>query len=207
VRKLFINYSGGKIMETFSSVFAPYIGANGNWYVDNEDTGVKAQGPKGDEGPVGGSGAQGLRGIKGETGDRGPQGIQGPVGATGAQGPKGDTGAQGPKGDTPALVTDLQTTSAGKALDATMGKVLNDKISSINNRLDSKIVIEGSVLDLRPGEYYCAPSVIDLPGDGYYYVKVMEWSPDKFIIAYSVLAAGIYKRLYTSQKWNNWIKE
>ena len=22
----------------------PYIGTNGNWYVDNEDTGVKAQG-------------------------------------------------------------------------------------------------------------------------------------------------------------------
>ena len=29
-------------METLNSVYAPFIGANGNWYVDNEDTGVKA---------------------------------------------------------------------------------------------------------------------------------------------------------------------
>ncbi|TCL54765.1 collagen triple helix repeat protein [Kineothrix alysoides] len=136
-------------METFSSVYAPYIGANGNWYVDNEDTGVKAQGPKGDEGPVGASGigAQGLRGPKGETGDRGPQGIQGPVGATGAQGPKGDkgdVGPQGAKGDTPELVANLQETVKGKALDATMGKALDDKIAtnaSSINALNQKLPI------------------------------------------------------------------
>lgn len=63
----------------------PYIGENGNWYVydvtekDFVDSGVHAQGPKGE---------------KGDTGD---QGIQG---ETGPQGPKGDTGDQGPKGDT-----------------------------------------------------------------------------------------------------------
>lgn len=109
----------------------PYIGANGNWYVDNEDTGVKAQGPKGDEGPVGGCGAQGLRGPKGETGDRGPQ---------------------GPKGDTPELAADLQTIAEGKALDATMGKVLNDKvkentnaISEVNSKLIHSMVFEKNV--------------------------------------------------------------
>ncbi|TCL59553.1 collagen triple helix repeat protein [Kineothrix alysoides] len=129
-------------METFSSVYAPYIGANGNWYVDNEDTGVKAQGPAGPQGPAGHCGLQGLIGPKGETGDRGPQGIQGPVGATGAQGPKGDkgdkgdTGAQGPKGDTPELVANLQETVVGKALDATMGKALNDKIVNANNKMN-----------------------------------------------------------------------
>ncbi len=127
-------------METFSSVYAPYIGANGNWYVNNEDTGVKAQGPKGDEGPVGASGigAQGLRGPKGENGDRGPQGIQGPVGATGPQGSKGDkgdTGERGPKGDTPELIANLQETVKGKALDATMGKALDSKISDIDAKL------------------------------------------------------------------------
>ncbi|WP_342756716.1 hypothetical protein [Kineothrix sedimenti] len=122
-------------METLSSVYAPFIGANGNWYVDNEDTGVKAQGPAGPQGPVGVSGAQGLIGPKGETGDRGPQGIQGPVGATGAQGSKGDkgdkgdTGEQGQKGDMPELVANLQETVEGKALDAIMGKVLDDKIT------------------------------------------------------------------------------
>lgn len=141
-------------METFSSisVYAPYIGANGNWYVDNEDTGVKAQGPRGHQGPVG---PQGEIGPTGETGDRGPQGIQGPNGATGVQGPKGDqgdkgdVGPQGPKGDTPELVADLQTTVTGKALDATMGKALNDKItantntiSDLNNKLNNLIKTE-----------------------------------------------------------------
>ena len=29
---------------------APYIGDNGNWYVNGEDTHVSAQGPKGDPG-------------------------------------------------------------------------------------------------------------------------------------------------------------
>lgn len=145
-------------METLNSVYAPFIGANGNWYVNNEDTGVKAQGPKGDEGPVGASGigAQGLRGPKGETGDRGPQGIQGPVGVTGEQGPKGDkgdTGEQGSKGDMPELVANLQETVKGKALDATQGKVLGDKIAtneSSISALNQKINAIGTVYHFSP---------------------------------------------------------
>lgn len=38
------------------------IGANGNWFVDDADTGIKAQGPKGD------TGAQGIQGEKGADG-------------------------------------------------------------------------------------------------------------------------------------------
>ncbi len=125
-------------MNTLSSVYAPYIGANGNWYINNEDTGVKAQGSNGPQGPAG---LQGLIGPKGEIGDRGPQGIQGPLGGTGIQGPKGDkgdkgdAGNKGDKGDTPALASDLETIVAGKALDATMGKILNDKVTELNNNL------------------------------------------------------------------------
>ena len=59
------------------------IGANGNWYVDDVDTGISAQGPKGD---------QGEQGIQGEVGPQGPQGEQGIQGETGPQGEKGDTG-------------------------------------------------------------------------------------------------------------------
>ena len=55
-----------------------YIGANGNWYIGDTDTGKPS---------------------RGEMGPQGPQGIQGETGATGPQGPKGDTGEQGPKGD------------------------------------------------------------------------------------------------------------
>nr|MCR4879525.1 collagen-like protein [Bacilli bacterium] len=57
-----------------SSANVPYIGTNGNWWIGNTDTGVAAQGPKGDTG------------AQGEKGD------------TGAQGEKGDTGAQGEEG-------------------------------------------------------------------------------------------------------------
>lgn len=46
---------------TVSGVIAvPVIGENGNWWIGNEDTGVAAQGPKGDRGPAGsGGGADG----------------------------------------------------------------------------------------------------------------------------------------------------
>lgn len=61
--------------------------------------------------------------IKGPKGDTGPQGKQGP---TGPQGPKGDTGPM------PALINNAATTSAGVgALDAAMGKTLNDRISQL----------------------------------------------------------------------------
>ncbi len=143
----------------------PYIGTNGNWYVENEDTGVTAQGSIGHQGPVGPQGEigpagetgdrgpQGFTGPKGEKGDAGPQGVQGIQGPEGLQGSKGDTGetgVQGPKGEkgdkgdigpqgpigaTPALATNLTTTVAGSALDATMGKVLNDKTGIISSNL------------------------------------------------------------------------
>ena len=46
---------------TASGVIAvPVIGENGNWWIGNEDTGIAAQGPKGDRGPAGsGGGADG----------------------------------------------------------------------------------------------------------------------------------------------------
>ncbi len=162
-------------MEILSNVYAPYIGANGNWYINNEDTGVKAQGPSGPQGPAGHCGIQGLIGPKGETGDRGPQGIQGSIGGTGIPGPKGekgDVGEKGEKGDTPTLAADLQTTVAGKALDATMGKSLNDKITDLNSNLANKASLatnrftdtQNSVknVELTPNSYlvgnFCATS-------------------------------------------------
>ncbi|MDY5298019.1 MAG: DUF6273 domain-containing protein [Candidatus Enteromonas sp.] len=47
----------------------PYIGENGNWWIDNSDTGVPATGQKGDKG------AKGDPGEKGEKGDKGQDGI------------------------------------------------------------------------------------------------------------------------------------
>lgn len=64
----------------------PTIGENGNWYIGDEDTGIRAQGP---EGPAG---IQGEPGPQGATGPQGPQGIQGASGPAGPQGPKGEAG-------------------------------------------------------------------------------------------------------------------
>ena len=49
----------------------PYIGANGNWWIGETDTGMQAQGNKGD------TGAQGEKGDKGDTGAAGRDGKDG----------------------------------------------------------------------------------------------------------------------------------
>lgn len=82
----------------------PYIGDNGNWWIDSVDLGYKAQGEQGEKGDPGPQGEQGLPGEDGEDGEdgaRGPAGPQGPAGEkgeTGAKGEKGDRGATGSKG-------------------------------------------------------------------------------------------------------------
>ncbi|WP_342756905.1 hypothetical protein [Kineothrix sedimenti] len=93
----------------------PIIGENGNWYVGNEDTGVKAEG------------------IDGKDGEMGPEGPQGPKGEKGEQ---GDVGPQGPVGETPELAANLTTTIEGKALDAIMGKALDDKIKDLDTEFE-----------------------------------------------------------------------
>lgn len=61
----------------------PTIGANGNWYIGNEDTGKPSRGEKGD------------KGTKGDKGDPGAKGDAGGPGAKGDKGDKGDKGAPG----------------------------------------------------------------------------------------------------------------
>ena len=92
-------------------ISTPEIGANGNWYINGEDTGKPSRGeqgpagPKGDageagpEGPAGPQGEQGPQGPQGEAGPAGPKGDTGEQGPAGEQGPKGDTGEQGPAGE------------------------------------------------------------------------------------------------------------
>lgn len=56
--------------------------------------------------------------------------IKGPKGDTGAQGPQGATGPQGPQGPLPPLVNNALATEAGvSALDAAMGKTLQEQIT------------------------------------------------------------------------------
>ena len=96
----------------------PHIGANGNWFLGSQDTGVPAAGQKGEPGETGAPGAPGQPGVTphidtatrhwiiGETdtgilaeGTPGTRGEPGPQGDPGATGPKGESGIQGPRGD------------------------------------------------------------------------------------------------------------
>lgn len=56
---------------------APYIGDNGNWYVNGEDTGVSAIGSKGDKGDPGDKGDKGDTGATGSAGSNGQDGEDG----------------------------------------------------------------------------------------------------------------------------------
>ena len=76
---------------------------------------------KGLDGAPGPQGEQGPQGPQGEPGPVGPQGIQG---EPGPQGPTGATGPAGKDGDPLAIVNDLTTGGADKALSAEQGKVL-----------------------------------------------------------------------------------
>lgn len=71
------------------------IGANGNWFIDDKDTGIKAVGRDGEKGD---RGEQGIQGEKGDKGDSGEQGIQGEKGDKGEQGEQGKDGQNGQNG-------------------------------------------------------------------------------------------------------------
>ena len=60
-----------------SKGYIPHIGTNGNWWIGDTDTGVDANGIKGDTGATGAPGAQGPQGEKGDKGDTGAQGADG----------------------------------------------------------------------------------------------------------------------------------
>lgn len=60
--------------------------------------------------------------------------IKGPQGAQGIQGPQGPVGATGPQGPMPDLINNALATQAGvAALDAVMGKTLQDQITQLNS--------------------------------------------------------------------------
>ena len=85
----------------------PFIGENGNWWIGDTDTGVKATGEKGEKGDTGEKGETGASGKDGNTpfiGENGNWWIGGTdtgvkaTGEKGEKGEKGDTGANGKVG-------------------------------------------------------------------------------------------------------------
>ena len=73
----------------------PYIGSNGNWFINGSDTGIRSLGIPGSPGPQGQQGPQGVQGQPGPQGLTGPQGATGPQGSQGPKGDKGDRGTDG----------------------------------------------------------------------------------------------------------------
>ena len=79
-----INGTNGKDGQNGADGNTPFIGENGNWWIGETDTGVKAAG---------------IDGINGEKGDKGDVGEKGDTGAQGEKGDKGDKGDPGEKGE------------------------------------------------------------------------------------------------------------
>jgi len=100
------------------------------------------KGPQGPQGIQGETGPQGLQGIQGETGPQGTQGIQGEKGDTGPQGP------QGIQGPLPPLIANYLATESGKAaLDAIVGKLLDERLTAAEKSLtqlnsDMRVVVK-----------------------------------------------------------------
>ena len=67
----------------------PFIGENGNWWIGDIDTGVKAAGIDGTDGD------KGDKGDKGDPGEKGDKGDKGDPGEKGDKGDKGDAGQDG----------------------------------------------------------------------------------------------------------------
>ncbi len=76
----------------------PFIGENGNWWIGDIDTGVKA------------AGEDGAQGLQGEKGDTGAQGIQGEKGEPGEDGKDGADGTDG------VGIADVSVTANGKLM-------------------------------------------------------------------------------------------
>ena len=62
----------------------PHIGSNGNWYLDQVDTGKPSRGQQGVPGVDGAPGEQGIPGTDGAPGEKGETGTTGSPGADGA---------------------------------------------------------------------------------------------------------------------------
>ena len=86
-----VNGKDGSVVE---------IGENGNWFIDDVDTGKPARGEKGE---TGATGPVGPVGPEGPVGPVGPEGSVGPVGPEGPVGPVGPEGPAGPAGKSPFI--------------------------------------------------------------------------------------------------------
>lgn len=121
----------------------PYVGANGNWFVGETDTGVPAKGERGDDGYtpyIGNNGNWNINGVDtgisayGEKGDQGDPGTSPHIDVDGnwfvgkedtgvkAQGAKGDTGK------TPQITFQVSTGAPGTDVQVQQGGTVDEPI-------------------------------------------------------------------------------
>lgn len=97
---------GTKIFVPSEDSFTPYIGENNNWWINGEDTGIKAKGENGTDGQDGTNGAEGLTPYIGENGNWFIGNVDTGIAATGKDGVNGTDGQDGTDGaDAPKIVS------------------------------------------------------------------------------------------------------
>lgn len=134
----------------------PYIGENGNWFVNNKDTGVPATGPAGQNGADGTDGANGNSPTIGENGNwwlgNTDTGIPA-TGAAGENGTNGETPFIGQNGNWWIGDVDTGIPSEGKTPEITIGSNGNWFINGEDTGLSSKGE-DGSKIEIRGGYWY-----------------------------------------------------
>lgn len=146
----------------------PYIGENGNWFVNNKDTGVPATGPAGQNGTDGKDGADGADGINGQDGANGNSPTIGEngnwrlgdtdtgipaTGAAGENGTNGETPFIGQNGNWWIGEVDTGIPAEGKTPEITIGSNGNWFINGEDTGLPSKGE-DGSKIEIIGGYWY-----------------------------------------------------
>lgn len=143
----------------------PYIGENGNWFVNNKDTGVPATGPAGQNGADGTDGANGTDGQDGTNGTTPTIGENGnwwignvdtgihATGAAGENGTDGETPFIGQNGNWWIGEVDTGIQAEGKTPEITIGSNGNWFINGEDTGLPSKGE-DGSKIEIRGGYWY-----------------------------------------------------
>ena len=124
----------------------PYIGENGNWFVNNKDTGVPATGPAGQNGTDGKDGADGVNGQDGANGNS-------PTIGAGENGTNGETPFIGQNGNWWIGDVDTGIPAEGKTPEITIGSNGNWYINGEDTGLPSKGE-DGSKIEIRGGYWY-----------------------------------------------------
>lgn len=144
------NGSDGKDGKT------PFIGENGNWWIGEIDTGVKA------------AGIDGTDGVDGDKGEKGDPGEKGDKGGKGDKGDKGDPGQNG--GSLGYFAANGRVYSWGTPLPFNVKKESGDLISynsssktiTLSKGHTYSMVFSGTVMISANGNYkLCGASLID----------------------------------------------